>query len=957
MPRVLRPKVVRARRVDPFRVSVGDEALVEWRADLHYLLSLQYPGEKRLGEAYAPQWVLPLGPAFSAGCYVSQPLGDATANVWAAAACQVRWFSALDSEDHLFAVSRIKSMGDSSITYQFHVYSARSRALLVEGHLTHVAIGPRGPCPYVAFLGKTGQPEKAAALAPSSSPRQSESTIKKPRPFLKAHLAKAHFLRRKVKRLFSSCCRYRLAVKKLRKGPGLVWTRPKTVPLGGAVPVDVEVRNTCSSPKQFQVEVILPFGHGLDWEWLDENHFQLDGLGARQVSGRLSALRPHEVNLGRPWRLVVKLWREGVVVGEISTGVRVPDPRPGKVFYVLTEDCESFDGGPETGNYGAIREFGNQNNFMDPEDYRIQMIHKPEALNAIADRHGAHWTHFWTATQRFAAAWAAQHSSTGAWEQICEELDRSIKRGALRHEYAPHIHFDFEPDSELPPQPRLLYDHETDGLLPNEYYDPVNNPDHCYHGWDGGRRAIDYVKREGSFLDLDSKTGSLRKSLHYLAQHSFGGKSTCIVRTGARDFGFTAEDLEISACALRSNGLLANSDAPIFDQAGNHPRGRQIYLCQPGNPDLEIERLEDASLVQLRCPGVRMNSLSPDELDRWFDQRFAACRGPGVHGIVAMTHAMFMRGEPDPYRDTRGGDFDKIDSHLEYVRLQYPGVKFVTASEAVLEFLDYYSPEPRAVAMKPRHGSLDGRVWIFPIRILGEGIPISPSQPKELSVQVPTVFNADDIRQIRVLEWGKAIVQGEVSRERLSKVHFRAYGRDGYDLEVRTAAPLNCNYLTEEPGQNFFTAAEPRYEEYPGEDDRELFRWEWPRLLTASVMEGKKLSEGDRWEWYFPTNVLRLLGNPICGWSEPLGRRMHPYAGIDFGAALYVAEHLLGPVVPLSSEVKWLRPIQPLVDMRLDVQLVEKGKRSLAFDCKMYQSSYLHAEIHLEVLAESKAAR
>ena len=51
---------------------------------------------------------------------------------------------------------------------------------------------------------------------------------------------------------------------------------------------------------------------------------------------------------------------------------------------------------------------GNANGFMDPEEYRIQMIDKPRALNRIAERHGARWTHFWTTTQLAAARWAGR---------------------------------------------------------------------------------------------------------------------------------------------------------------------------------------------------------------------------------------------------------------------------------------------------------------------------------------------------------------------------------------------------------------------------------------------------------------------------------------------------------------------------------------------------------------------
>src|SRR4029077_17461912 len=143
---------------------------------------------------------------------------------------------------------------------------------------------------------------------------------------------------------------------------------------------------------------------------------------------------PHQVNLGRPWEVEISAQAapltggktDGATNSEIPGGdkdpeipgkiagaivaIQVPDPNPGRTFYLLTEDCETFDGGLLTGDYPSrgMHIYGNQNNFMDPEDYRVQMILKPARLNQIAERHGARWTHFYAATQRFGAEWAAR---------------------------------------------------------------------------------------------------------------------------------------------------------------------------------------------------------------------------------------------------------------------------------------------------------------------------------------------------------------------------------------------------------------------------------------------------------------------------------------------------------------------------------------------------------------------
>ena len=60
--------------------------------------------------------------------------------------------------------------------------------------------------------------------------------------------------------------------------------------------------------------------------------------------------RRHAVNLGQPWELA---FSAGPVAGfeTVRVSIEVPDPHPGRTFYLLTEDRETFDGGPLTGNY------------------------------------------------------------------------------------------------------------------------------------------------------------------------------------------------------------------------------------------------------------------------------------------------------------------------------------------------------------------------------------------------------------------------------------------------------------------------------------------------------------------------------------------------------------------------------------------------------------------------------
>jgi hypothetical protein len=696
-------------------------------------------------------------------------------------------------------------------------------------------------------------------------------------------------------------------------------------------------------PADLELSIEPPFGFGLEIHWASQTRFSLRPGHSTRLGGLIQALRPDEVNLGKPWPLACYLSSSRGQIARLSAEITVPDSQPAAIYYVLTQDCETFDGGEKTGDYRDMSILGNRNNFMDPEDYRIQMIEKPNSLNRVAEKHGACWTHFWTATQRFAAEWAANHSQTGAWLRIIEELDQSIRDGSRRHEYAPHIHFDFEPDSKLPPQPRLLYDPTTDGLLPNEYYDSETNPDHKYHGWDGARKGIAYVKREGDLTDLDSKVGSLGKSVRYLSRLSFGGKHSLITRTGACDFGETEEDLEISARALMANAILANADAGLYENVGGHPRGRQIYFCRRDNLEAEIESLEEASLVQLHAPEIQLEGATLEGLNSWFDRRMKESAGAGVRAIVAMTHAMFMKGEPDPYRNTAGGDFENLDRHLEYVKKHYSNIRFATASEVVLEFLDYYSPTLRAVVTRPRLQSIDGEVLIYPIHILGRGIPVSESRPIRVTVQAPSIFNPGEVKRLTILENHRPIARGEVERGRLSQIEFFARGREGYELEVRTERDWVTSL-----GSQIDIALSPsaRYEELPEEEGTDLFRLRRPAIIKRSVAREDCLTEGDSWDWVFPKDLFRLLTNPIDGGEDPVGRRLHPFAFISLGAALHAALEICGPGLrPARTEIRWLRPISGASDFRLHCKLRKATARSITFESRFFETETEAAQV------------
>ncbi len=334
-----------------------------------------------------------------------------------------------------------------------------------------------------------------------------------------------------------------------------------------------------------------------------------------------------------------------------------------------------------------------------------------------------------------------------------------FEKGSIRHEYAPHLHCDYEPESALPPQPRLVYDAATDGILPNDYYDPVTNPTHRHHDWDGAARGGPGIKTLGDWDCVDSKTGSLYKSLHYLARLQAENRQTLCARTGSFDFGVDPRDQEISTRAYECTGLRANSDARFA--AGDPMPGGHLYWCRRDDRFQPITRLEDACLVQMAVTrDVSFDLL--EDINGWFEKHRPTCGGPGIHALVIMTHAMFMRGARDAFRSLEGGSFEILDQHLAWVRENYPEVEFATASEVITEYLDYYSPTLVGIVdSRLIGGDPDSGRFVFSVRLLGRGIFVSADKPATVRLHCPAWFQPSEIAEVVVRRGAEVVCSSD----------------------------------------------------------------------------------------------------------------------------------------------------------------------------------------------------
>ncbi len=495
--------------------------------------------------------------------------------------------------------------------------------------------------------------------------------------------------------------------------------------------------------------------------------------------------------------------------GTASAGPSPADQSTGRVLYVLINDFGGFEAG-------------------DVEDYRLRVIATSNALNEIANRYGARWTHLWPAAPRV--------PGTSARQDVAE-LDRSIYQGARRHEYAPGVPSGPEP------------------------------------------------------------APALRSRLRFLSRLSFGGTYTLANRLWA-------------------------------------------YAAQ-ANPG-------DADRVYLQTPVVRYDRDSLETINDWFDRCVAACRGPATHLIVGCARVVSMRGEPDRSRRFAGGDFDKLARHLRYVRTTYPAVEFVTASEAVLSYLDERTFSLRAVAMQPAEISAGGTLLRIPIRLVGGGISISPDEPATVSAQVPHYLDPEAIRRITVLEKGADIgsaVQPYADFE-APAVTFGVRYRLGYELEVEMT-PVWYEGLRDELSR-IAPGWRPNVAQQAATGYDTIFQLRRPYPLMQDVENPEHPTAGDTWVLKFPGDVFRLVIHPAGGGSQPIGREFHPYGRISEGAMVYAVGRALGSrYAPARLELNYVNPIRGDGDFVLRCRVVSADDRAVVTDHAFFEG---HVQVAQAVL-------
>lgn len=508
------------------------------------------------------------------------------------------------------------------------------------------------------------------------------------------------------------------------EGTKIVWrSAPQKAVQGEVHALVSEVVNaTDKELANLTIRLHEPYGYGLiALGPLEQKIPRLAAGEKTSLTWRIRAQRASTVNLGQPWELRLSVNK---TMAPAVVRMDVADPAPGKIFYVMTEDLEPIDAA------GYPTAWGNQNGWLDAEEFRVQLIHKAEALNRIAEKHGAFWTHYLAMPVLEAGEWAAAQSPKPNWRTVLDQVRQSVRDQSKRgHEYALHLHSDYDPEV---PGNVLSYHPPTDGLWAN----------HLRHGW------AHSFPDEGNIHQRGSRTGILFHHLREISKLTVGypGGEILTARTGSFDFGNGPEAEAMSMRAYRLVGLWGNSDAD--GNAGGITSGdyrRALYLTPPDDINAPAADLKKLGVVEFRPTPRQLimydvdNTASLNEKARQGVNEFVddGKVRAGVHSIVGFSHAMFIMGLPD-WKSTVGKHYQALDEHLAFLKREYVQkglLQFGTATTLVREYLDYYWPEPLVLLGPLLRETTVGLE--FALDFLGRNIPVDPDHRHRLTLKLP----------------------------------------------------------------------------------------------------------------------------------------------------------------------------------------------------------------------------
>jgi tetratricopeptide (TPR) repeat protein len=520
-----------------------------------------------------------------------------------------------------------------------------------------------------------------------------------------------------------------------------------------------------------RLELLEPFGWGLETTSRCTVLGQISAGQQRKVTLQVKAKRASAVNLNQPWVLNVILTAQGAWASHLLR-FTVTDPEPGRTFLVLTNDHE-----PQI--HRERIESGRKCPVL-PGEAAADLVTKGTLARNLAEKHALRWTLMLDAgTAIGLLKWAGCKSR--CWGQLYRDASEfyldSLQNG---HDCQMHLHLKAVPGSRF-----FCYQYDsTNDILSFDFRTAEKHfAGSKVNSW------ANITPRYGHPWGTNSRVGSLTnaaRTLENAFSTAVGSYRPVLFRAGQWDLGTSTAEREKSIMALRESGILADSSVAegynCYERPFQFglPPARATYLTFRNNPEKRARSLVDAGILQavpiLLPQGT--HAVTPRDDPHAVLQAYRCfLRGdrvaPGRHVIMEIEHFGDIPNGNNNGSQLGNGCWRSMDHHLSAVRSRCTALEGMRGTEAVYEWLDYYTPEP-VVRLAPPTSKANPDIGAqrsvrFPLCFIGDGILGHEKRVYRLSVPLPSVPHEEEI-VVRVFEDSKMLLEIEHCRARVLHV-------------------------------------------------------------------------------------------------------------------------------------------------------------------------------------------
>ena len=459
----------------------------------------------------------------------------------------------------------------------------------------------------------------------------------------------------------------------------------------------------------------------------------------------LNATRSNEVNLNQFWVFGFNI-SNTTYSNQKDFLVNVTDPSEGKIYYLLTEDLE-YKSPDLSGDYD------DGDNYVEWNEIQIPMINKSKKIEEIAEIYNASWNHMLCVNCVYVAEEGEKKGSsnwTGLYERLLNRITDSVAHG---NQINPHIHMD-KGATDFSLYGKYTWNNSYDAFFFNEtgtdsFAHVLGNVGgYNYSEFNTSRTAVLY-----DHIKLIEKYGRL-------ANPSF---RTFFFRSGGYDVGITSTDEYKTIQAFKKVKILADTDDPCngaTDARAGRAYGENEYFTKTNDLNSNTNSLNSIGVLEMSMTPSpqkigydRENtvSLNTKVNKGWTYFSSNEIVNSGVHFIVGFTHTIYMSGDAG-WNDLTGGNFSKLQEHLNNISQTYPKIIIGKSTDAVLDYYDYYYPEPLAIRWTEYDiltNSKYNQTSRYDIRILGHDIPVDANHTFNLSVKYPAYFE-NHVRKVKL---------------------------------------------------------------------------------------------------------------------------------------------------------------------------------------------------------------